>query len=160
MQHHCWSAARAWRSVRIRAAWLSRAYHSTYFIISLRRLFEAPRSRALMTSWSSWTTYASMSSSFSINPLLAAPFFDFRFCTFRTVARVYLIERGQLFYHTIAWPCQRAGIGSQPISHARCGVRASEAKCAKNRIFKSNNGIEGADAKQSMVVQRYYGATC
>jgi len=93
------------------------------------------------------------------NPSWAAPFFDLRFCTSRALARVYLIQWGQLFHDTIACPCERAGIENQPMPHASCGVSASEAKLVKNRLFESNNGTDSADAKQSMVMQRHQAVT-
>ena len=65
---------------------------------------------------------------------------------------------GQLFQYTIAWPCERAGVESQPMSHACCGVSSCDAKQAKIGLFESNNGTEGVDAKQSMMMQRH--VTC
>lgn len=46
------------------------------------------------------------------------------------------------------------------MTHTRCRVSSSEAKWSKIDLFASNNGTESADAKQSMVMQRYYGVTC
>jgi hypothetical protein len=74
------------------------------------------------------------------NPSWAAEGIILSICTFGPLARVYLIERGQLFHYMIACPCERVEIESQPMPRAHCGVRACEAKCAQNRLFESNNG--------------------
>ena len=61
----------------------------------------------------------------------------------------------QLFHYTVAWLCGRAGIESQPMSYAGCGVSAFEANHAKMNLLEPNNGTESADAKQNMVMLRH-----
>jgi len=54
-----------------------------------------------------------------VNPLTTAEIFDFRFCTFRGLTRVGLIQTEQLFHGTVACTCGYAGIECQPVSSPR-----------------------------------------
>jgi hypothetical protein len=66
---------------------------------------------------------------------------------------------GQKFDSTVARTCERAGIESQPMLLARCGVSACEANSAKIRLVGSNNGTTSAHAKPSVAKQRHKRAT-
>ncbi len=66
---------------------------------------------------------------------------------------------GTILSLMIAWPCVRVWIESQPMSLARYGASACDAKTAKNRLFESNYGTASASGKPSVAMQRRKGAT-
>jgi hypothetical protein len=73
------------------------------------------------------------------NPLLAAAFLDFPFCTSRPVARAKLIQIGQLFHSIVVWTQENAWVESQPMSLAGYGLRRFEAKTPEIHYFQTKS---------------------